>query len=610
MRKKRFQLVYGKSAKFWEVSVSGSSMTTTYGRIGSKGQRTEKNFSSSDEAQKAADRLIRQKIDKGYTQVKAVASRKRSTSKPAATSRSKANAPGKPAKKAGDDRRPIDKVRCGAKAGNAADQAELGYRYAKGKGVKRSYKFAAKWFDAAAQQGNPRAQVNLGLLYLAGKGVEQDSTKGENWVKKAADQGFADAQYNLGFFASKGSIGPVTAQDLIDIFEAEPDEIIEKRRARNKRAADWYRLAADQGHVEAQVALGKCYLEGLGVPQDYEKAVRWFESASSDKENDADLANAYYLLGQSVENGKCVAEELLGYKLPYAQLIPPDPRGAIPVYKKASGSGNLDAAFRLGAIYKDGLGIRRNYKVAARWLQKAADGGIPEAQYEIGDLYWDGRGVKQSRKKALRWWRVAASKGIAKAMYRIAEAHASGAGIRRNAKEAERWYLKAAKEGYPDAQFVIAERHLASAKGGKRKIAQALKWYRKAAEAGHVDAQTKLTEHYADPDVEISKLHQMIDEFAATRKEDELATEWLKALRESICQSWSAICVPIEDFEEDRTSSMIGGWPVITNRYPSLPAEWAPMLQLDLTDITKVTGEVVGDGWLQPRQLPTVPGEL
>ncbi len=31
----------------------------------------------------------------------------------------------------------------------------------------------------------------------------------------------------------------------------------------------WYRQAAEQGYVSAQVNLGYMYKEGLGVPQDY-----------------------------------------------------------------------------------------------------------------------------------------------------------------------------------------------------------------------------------------------------------------------------------------------------------------------------------------------------
>jgi hypothetical protein len=37
-----------------------------------------------------------------------------------------------------------------------------------------------------------------------------------------------------------------------------------------------YRLAAEQGHVEAQGMMGVMYYKGQGVPQDYVSAHMWF----------------------------------------------------------------------------------------------------------------------------------------------------------------------------------------------------------------------------------------------------------------------------------------------------------------------------------------------
>ena len=44
-------------------------------------------------------------------------------------------------------------------------------------------------------------------------------------------------------------------------------------------AARWLRLAADQGHAEAQYNLGGMYAEGLGVPQDRVAAYMWLSLA-------------------------------------------------------------------------------------------------------------------------------------------------------------------------------------------------------------------------------------------------------------------------------------------------------------------------------------------
>ena len=44
----------------------------------------------------------------------------------------------------------------------------------------------------------------------------------------------------------------------------------------DKQAAAWYRKAADQGHVEAQLTLGNIYGKGRGVPQSDKEAAVWY----------------------------------------------------------------------------------------------------------------------------------------------------------------------------------------------------------------------------------------------------------------------------------------------------------------------------------------------
>ncbi len=42
-----------------------------------------------------------------------------------------------------------------------------------------------------------------------------------------------------------------------------------------------YRKAAEQGHAEAQYALGARYATGEGVPQDYVQAHKWYNLAAA-----------------------------------------------------------------------------------------------------------------------------------------------------------------------------------------------------------------------------------------------------------------------------------------------------------------------------------------
>jgi predicted DNA-binding WGR domain protein len=56
----------GSSAKFWEISIDGQNLWLRYGKIGATGQKTLKTFDSESEATKAAEKLIAEKLRKGY----------------------------------------------------------------------------------------------------------------------------------------------------------------------------------------------------------------------------------------------------------------------------------------------------------------------------------------------------------------------------------------------------------------------------------------------------------------------------------------------------------------------------------------------------------------
>ena len=62
----RYEFTEGTSNKFWEINLSGKSFTTTYGKIGANGQTTIKKFSSDADAKKEHDKLVAEKVKKGY----------------------------------------------------------------------------------------------------------------------------------------------------------------------------------------------------------------------------------------------------------------------------------------------------------------------------------------------------------------------------------------------------------------------------------------------------------------------------------------------------------------------------------------------------------------
>ena len=62
----RYEFRQGSSNKFWDITLRGKSFTTTYGKIGANGQTTIKKFASDATAQAEYEKLVAEKVKKGY----------------------------------------------------------------------------------------------------------------------------------------------------------------------------------------------------------------------------------------------------------------------------------------------------------------------------------------------------------------------------------------------------------------------------------------------------------------------------------------------------------------------------------------------------------------
>ncbi len=69
MKKRTFEFIEGTSSKFWSIWGEGTSHTVNFGRIGTEGQKQTKNFSSEEDAEKSYEKLIKEKLKKGYIEI-------------------------------------------------------------------------------------------------------------------------------------------------------------------------------------------------------------------------------------------------------------------------------------------------------------------------------------------------------------------------------------------------------------------------------------------------------------------------------------------------------------------------------------------------------------
>ncbi|MBZ4193079.1 MAG: sel1 repeat family protein [Candidatus Contendobacter sp.] len=197
-------------------------------------------------------------------------------------------------------------------------------------------------------------------------------------------------------------------------------------------ARQWYRQAAEEGNISAQVNLGVMCVAGQGGPLDYQEALYWY--------------------GRAADQGDAVAQ------------------------------------FNLGAMYVEGQGVARNFEEAMRWYRKAADQSHAPAQFSLGILYEQTPGTIHLQ-EALQWYRKAADQGYAPAQVNLGVLYAEGRGARQNFQEALRWYQAAATSGYAPAQFNLGVMYLEGQQGIPADRAIAYVWFARAAGQGDADAQ-------------------------------------------------------------------------------------------------------------------------
>jgi TPR repeat protein len=141
------------------------------------------------------------------------------------------------------------------------------------------------------------------------------------------------------------------------------------------------------------------YAEGDGVKQDDLRAYEYFSS----------IANSYADINPDVPQARMVANAFVALGNYYLDGIPNtrvkrDPVRAREVFSyAASYFGDAEAQYNLGRLYFRGIGVPRDARQAARWLQLAANKGQPQAQALLGDMLFKGEAVPRQAARGLMW---------------------------------------------------------------------------------------------------------------------------------------------------------------------------------------------------------------
>lgn len=249
-----------------------------------------------------------------------------------------------------------------ASAFGGVEEGEKAYK-------RKDYAAALKEFK---KEDSPRSRYWQGIMYHNGEGVKEDGKEAFRLTLSAAQEGDSQAQNNLGamYFAGTG-----TARDP-------------------KQAALWWKRGADKGDEKAKRNLQRM----RGTQLSGAKKHRTLAKARHGKSPMEQTAKAEEFKPVSDHGSESVKDEALRW------------------CRTAAEQGDARAQCRLGLLYEQGKGVKRDPAEAATWYRKAAEQGDARAQNNLAALHLKGEGVDKDRDAALTWLRLAAAQGHAAAM--------------------------------------------------------------------------------------------------------------------------------------------------------------------------------------------------
>lgn len=296
---------------------------------------------------------------------------------------------------------------------NEYAESYLGLFYEKGIGISRNYEIAYQWYYKAANKGNPFAQYSLGVLFSEGNGVVRDHSRAFIWFQKSAENDYVAAYYQLAraYYSGLG-----VEVDL-------------------EKAFKWHQKAAENDFPASQYALSLMYKNGEGCEPNVINAYYWVEKAAEN-----DYEDAYYIVGRSYLEGIYVDPD---YKKAFHYLnkgyrsfdtncieslaemylkglyVKKDIYTALELYNKAIEFGDLSLYFKVGKIYEDEGLVSQAISI----YEQGHDEGNLKCTQRLGIMYYNAEGVKRNLEKAIEYMEIAAAKKESHAMYVLAVAY-------------------------------------------------------------------------------------------------------------------------------------------------------------------------------------------
>ena len=360
--------------------------------------------------------------------------------------------------------------------------------YYNGIGVEKNLEFAFKWYKKAAEDNLAAAQHALSYMYKSGEGCERNIVRAYYWVEKAAENEYEDAYYIVGKSYLEGICYEINYEKAYYYLEKGYE-------------------AFDTDCIES---LADMYYSGLYVEKNIMKALDFY-----DKSIECGNSKIFFKVGKIYEDEGMMNE-------------------AVETYEEGSKDGDLKCIQRLGIMYYNGEGVKRDTEKAIKYIEVAAENKAPHAMYMLAIAYLrvnkfgedttkivkkllqeayelksqfaaeylaflmlaekkDGKDINES--KLLEYLEFGFVNGVVGSLFQYGYIYEKGIAVEQSLEQAYSYYKMAADKQYVKAIVKIASWY----KIGRflsQDINEAIKLYTKAAEHNDIEAIENLINIY------------------------------------------------------------------------------------------------------------------
>lgn len=166
-----------------------------------------------------------------------------------------------------------------------------------------------------------------------------------------------------------------------------------------EKAFEWFLKSAQEGNKFAQYSLANLYYYGNGVEKDLSQAFLWYRKSSEQGQ-----PYASYAVAQMYDKGEYVSQSEETAQRYYKVAL----SGFLELESKGQTDDNL--YYKLGAMYKKGLGTEIDIPKAIEYFEKSTENMW--STYQLGRLYLFGaEELEKDKEKAVEWLTKSANDG-------------------------------------------------------------------------------------------------------------------------------------------------------------------------------------------------------